>query len=324
MRIFVTGGNGFIGSVVVKKLCENGHNVTCLLRTTSDTTRLEGLPYERALGDIRDAESVRAAMEGAEGCIHLASVSSWDGLDSGESGEVVLGGTRNVLAAAKALGGIRVVHVSSVLGLGASTPSTSVDETTSFNIPLEAGLQYSQFKHQSEELCRAAVANDGADVVIVNPGEVYGPKDFQFITAKTLVDFLKSSPVLVCDGGACIAHVDDVAAGTVSALTQGKTGERYILSGANLTIRELAELTLDVAGVQRRVVTLPNVVIKAVTKLATTLRIPLPYNPNMVPYATRYWFAENRKAREELGVQFRSARDTLAPTIEWLREAGHV
>jgi dihydroflavonol-4-reductase len=101
-------------------------------------------------------------------------------------------------------------------------------------------------------------------------------------------------------------------------------GERYILGGENLTIRQAAQLTLDLLGMRKRIVTLPNGLIRLLTKVAVTLSVPLPYNPKIIPYATRYWFADSSKAQRELGVTFRPARDTLASTIEWLVTAGHI
>ena len=108
MKVFVTGGNGFIGSVVVRMLVKEGHAVRCLLRKTSNTDRLTGLEFERAIGDVREAASLSAGMEGCDAVIHLASLSAWDQIDSPLMDEVVEGGTRNVLAAAKANTNIRV------------------------------------------------------------------------------------------------------------------------------------------------------------------------------------------------------------------------
>ena len=247
MRVFVTGGNGFIGSVVVRELVAAGHEVTCLLRPTSNTDRLDGVHHERASGDVRDAASVKAAMAGAEAVIHLASLSSWDLIDSPEMKDVVLGGTANVLDAARELGGIRVVFVSSVTAVGATSEPTPLDESAPYNLDHERGLTYSRFKHEAEELCRAAVER-GQDVVVVNPAEVYGPGDVALITAGNLVDFATSNPVLVCNGGTSVVYVDDVALGIVRAMERGVTGERYILGGPNVTLRELATHTLDLLG----------------------------------------------------------------------------
>src|SRR4051812_13283922 len=102
MKVFVTGGNGFIGSVVVRLLIAGGHTVRCLLRPTSQTERLAGLDYERCEGDVRDAASVGRGMDGCAAAIHLASLSAWDLIDSPLMDEVVEGGTRNLLDAARA------------------------------------------------------------------------------------------------------------------------------------------------------------------------------------------------------------------------------
>src|SRR5690606_25733879 len=212
MRIFVTGGNGFIGSVVVRELCAAGHQVVCLLRPTSSTDRLRGCEYERADGDVRDRESLRAGMAGCGAVIHLASLSSWDLIDSPEMSDVVLGGTRNVLEVAAELGGPRVVFVSSITAIGATDEPSPLDESAEYNLAGERGLTYSNYKHQAEQLCREAVAR-GQDVVIVNPAEVYGPNDDAFVTAGNLIDFARSNPVLVCRGGTSVAYVDDVAVG---------------------------------------------------------------------------------------------------------------
>ena len=161
-------------------------------------------------------------------------------------------------------------------------------------------------------------------VVIVNPGETYGPNDTGFITAGSLVDFAKSSPVLVTHGGTAIGYVDDVALGMVRAMEKGRSGERYILAGQNVTIRELAQTTLKVLGIKRRILAVPTPIITTLTSVATALHIPLPYNANTVPYAVRYWFMSNKKATEELGVTFRPPEEVLAPTIAWLKQAGHI
>ena len=121
MKVFVTGGNGFIGSVVVRTLLAEGHAVRCLLRPTSQTERIDGLGWERAEGDVRDAAAVARGLEGCDGAIHLASLSSWDQIDSPLMDEVVEGGTRNLLEAARARPGTRVVFVSSILAVNGSS-----------------------------------------------------------------------------------------------------------------------------------------------------------------------------------------------------------
>jgi dihydroflavonol-4-reductase len=262
-------------------------------------------------------------MAGAGGVVHLASLSSWDLIDSPEMRATVEDGTGNVLQAAHEQGQPRFVFVSSLTAVGASDEPRALDESTEFTLEDEPGLVYAQAKRRAESMCRRFF-EAGLPVVIVNPGEVYGPNDHALVTAATLLDFARSSPVLVCRGGVSVVHVEDVSLGIVRALESGCPGERYILGGENLTVRELASLTLEVIGVRKRIVSVPNGLIRALTKVATTLSIPLPYNPKLIPYVTRFWFADASKASRELGVTFRSARDTLASTVEWLRAAGHI
>jgi dihydroflavonol-4-reductase len=322
MKIFVTGGNGFIGSVVVRKLLHAGYEVRCLLRTSSRTERIDGLPVERVLGDVRDADSLRAGMADCQATIHLAGLSSWGEIDSPDLKDVVEGGTRNILEAAKVLPTHRVIFVSSVTAVNGSDRPEVFSEASKFTLD-DPELKYALAKRNAEVQCRKALSQ-GVPVVVVNPAEVYGPSDTAFVTAGNLIHFARSNPVLVCSGGTSVAYVDDVAAGIVAALAKGRPGERYILGGENLTIRQLAGLCLQLIGRRPRIVTLPNSLIRRVTRVATTLRLPLPYDARVIPYATRYWFVDGSKAQRDLGVKFRDARSTLAPTIAWLREAGHI
>ncbi len=118
------------------------------------------------------------------------------------------------------------------------------------------------------------------------------------------------------DGGTGIVHVDDVAAGILAAMERGRAGERYILSGENLTIRGLAELVLDVSDRRMPIVRVPTGMARAVARGAIRFHIPLPFNPHVVPYATRYWFVDNTKAPSELGVPF------AVPGDSWCVDTG--
>ena len=236
--------------------------------------------------------------------------------------DVVEGGTRNILEAATVLPTHRVIFVSSVTAVNGSDRPEVFSEASKFTLD-DPELKYALAKRNAEVQCRKALSQ-GVPVVVVNPAEVYGPSDTAFVTAGNLVHFARSNPVLVCSGGTSVAYVDDVAAGIVAALAKGRPGERYILGGENLTIRQLAGLCLQLIGRRPRIVTLPNFLIRRVTRVATTLRLPIPYDARVIPYATRYWFVDGSKAQRDLGVKFRDARSTLAPTIAWLREAGHI
>jgi dihydroflavonol-4-reductase len=319
---FIIGGTGFIGSVVVSKLVEAGWTVRCMLRPGSDATRIAGWSWERIEGDLRDPASLRCGMEGCDAVIHLASLSSWSLIHSPLMEEVVVGGTRNVLAAAEEQGRPRVVFVSSTLAVNGSAQPCVFDESAPFTLE-DPTLTYSHCKRAAEALCREA-AGRGLPVVTVNPAEVYGPNDTGLVTAGTLIDFWKSSPVLVCRGGTGVVHVEDVAEGIVRALDRGRAGERYILSGDNLTVFELAALTLELLGQRKRILQIPNWLIRCVAHWGPRLRIPLPFDPNVIPYATRYWFVRSARAQAELGVTFRPARETLLSVLRWLEASGRI
>jgi dihydroflavonol-4-reductase len=316
MRLLITGGNGFIGSAVVRRLADAGHEVVCLLRESSDVTRIANIPFERAPGDVRDAASVLAAMTGCDATIHLAAPGGWEADDPRLLDDVIVGGARHVFEAAASLERHRVVFVSSTAAIAASEEPIVFDERTRFAVADES-LTYAHTKHRAEVLAAAAVA-ERTDVVIVNPAEVYGPGDTSLVTAGNLIDFATSTPVLVCHGGTGVVHVDDVAAGIVAALERGRTGERYILSGENLTIRQLAELVVRLSGRRVPIVALPNGPVRALSRLAIRWKLHVPYNPHVVPYATRFWFVDASKARRELGVAFRPAAQTIQSTLDWL------
>lgn len=323
-RVFVTGGNGFIGSRVVRALLTRGYAVRCLLRPTSATGRIDGLEFTRAVGDLRDPESLKAGMAGCQGVIHLACTSSWDQIRaSTDMNEVAVTGTQNVLSAAHVNGGLRTVYVSSITAVnGTDTPQIQT-ELAPFTLTDRKRYAYAFAKHEAEARCQEAV-QAGLPVTIVNPAEVYGPEDVDLVTAGNLVDFAKSNPVFVCRGGTSVVHVDDVAAGIVAAFEKGRVGERYILGGENLTIEDLARTSLDVLGRKKRIVILPNGFISRLADLGRTLRLPLPFEPGVIPYAVKYWFADATKAQTELGIRFRSALETLKPTLEWLQSTGRI
>jgi dihydroflavonol-4-reductase len=323
MNVFITGGHGFIGSVVVRKLLTAGHAVRCLVRPTSNTARIDGLAVERVTGDVHDAGVVRNGLEGCQAAIHLAGPSAWSEINDPDMQRIAARGLAHVLDAARAAGSARVVFASSVVAVGAADTPTVLDEAAPYTLDATKALGHSHQKHRGEAACRQAAA-DGQDVVIVNPAEVYGPNDTELVTAGNLVDFARGNPVLVCRGGTSVVHVEDVADGIVAALERGRTGERYILGGENVTLRQLAELVLAALGRRRTVVTIPNPLLRAITHAATRLRISLPFNPDVVPYATRYWYVDSSKARRELGVSFRPARETIQSTVAWLQQAGHI
>src|SRR5215831_9675063 len=321
MKILVTDGNGFIGSVVIRLLRARRLDVRCLVRRTSRLDRIAHLGCELVVGDLLDFPSLQTAMQDCDVVIHLAAIVKWDLINSPLMFDVVAGGTLNVLKAAVDSGIKRMVYVSSIVALGGAREPVVRNETSRSALP-RGPYAYARAKRQAEEFCRQYC--DRISVTIVNPGEVYGPNDIDLITAGNLIDFATSNPVMVCEGGTSVAYVDDVAAGMIAALERGRNGERYILTGDNVTIRRLAELTNELLSLRKNFITFPNPLIRSVAWLGRTFHIPLPFNPQVIPYATFYWFTDNSKAVRELGVRFRNAEATLRPTLEWCMNTGRI
>ncbi len=320
MQLFVTGGHGFIGSRLARLALERGHTLRCLVRPTSDTHRIDDLDWTPAVGDIRDRDALRGAMDGCEGVIHLAAVSSWEDHRSPALLPTIDDGTRNVLEVAEALGLRRMVHVSSLAAVNGSPDPELFDEEAPFTLS-DRGLRYAEAKLAAEAHARAVAARGRLEVVIVNPAETYGPGDHGLVTASNLLDILRDWPAVACAGGTSVVHVDDVAAGILAALERGRSGARYILGGDNLSVPELVRLTLRLAGQRKPVLVLPRGPLRHGVRLLDRLGLPTPLLPEVLDYATLYWFADNRRAREELGLCFRSAEDAIRDTLRWLLAA---
>jgi dihydroflavonol-4-reductase len=319
VRVFVTGGNGFIGSRVVRLLLDRGHDVRCLLRPTSRTHRIDDLPVERLPGDLGEPEVLERGLGGCGGCIHLASVSSWDEIASPEVEDVIVEGTRRMLGAAREVKDLRFVYVSSAAAVNGSEGPQVFDEQTPFGLD-DSGLRYAVAKHAAEELVLEA-ARDGLHASIVNPGETYGPDDDEWVTAGAIRDAMRGWPALAVRGGASVVHVEDVAAGIVAALERGRAGERYILGGDNLEIAEIVRTALSAAGSRKPVLVVPGAVLRGVVRLCRFLRLRPPVPPDVVGYACRFWFVDSSKARAELGYRSRPAAETLSSVVAWIRSA---
>jgi dihydroflavonol-4-reductase len=321
MLIFVTGGNGFVGSRVVHELIEQGHQVRALLRPTSSTKRIAHLTYEKLQGDILDEAALLQGMNGCDGVIHLASLSNWNEINSPKMPEVVIEGSKKVFAAAQKQGNIKVVYVSSSTAINGTDLPVVQNEKARFELGKK--FSYALAKNKVEEIA-TELASQGQKIIIVNPAEVYGPHDDQEITCGNLKDFAKSNPIFVCSGGTSVVHVDDVAKGIVAALEKGRVGERYFLGGENLTIKELASLTVSLLHKRKTILNVNNKLLRLAANVGKRLKIPLPFNPHVIPYATKYWFFENHKAKEELGISFRSAEETLRDALAWMEKVGKI
>ena len=323
MKVFVTGGNGFIGSRVVHFLIQEGHTVRCLLRETSKTHRIDAYDFERHLGDIRDVDSLTEGMRDCDAVIHLASISAWDQIRSPLMRTIVIDGTRNVLNAAQKAGNLRVIFVSTMVAVNGTKCPEILTESSPFSLPAEPFV-YGNAKREAEEMCLSFFEEHQLPVLIVNPCEVWGPNDDDFITAEYARDTIKDWPAMTVKGGTALAHVDDIAMGITASVTKGRPGERYILGGENVHASEITAMILEAAELNKLTLHLPNGITLALINTMSKLGLPTPIHPDLLAHAVRYWFADCSKAEQELGYSYRPARETIGEVVHWLREAGHV
>jgi dihydroflavonol-4-reductase len=325
-KVLVTGGNGFLGSRTVHQLAIRGYQIRCLLRKQSNTNRIRSLSYEAFLGDIRNQKSLVDASRNCDAMIHLAGVSSWarirEAQQANQLGSIIVEGTRNVFEAARINRVSRIVYVSSCAAVNGSKEQRIFDETSQFLL-FDTKLDYSIAKNRAEEVVQFYVKHHNMDAVIVNPCEVYGPNDQDLVTSENLISILNQTPAVVCSGGTSVAHVDDIARGICLALERGRTGERYILGGENLTIENLAKIVRKVANKKGPIISVPNSILLSVSQLFGKLGLKFPVPRDVLEYAVLYWFVDSSKAKRELDYKSRPASETFAE-VQWLIDSKQV
>ncbi len=327
MRTFVTGGAGFIGGAVVKRLLEAGHEVRSLVRPGEDTRQFAGLPVEQVQGDLLDRESLRRGMEGCGWVFHVAALYSYWGYTWDDFHETNVEGTRRVLEVARQEGVERVVYTSSVAVLGAANNGTPATEDTPSTLDDRIG-PYQRSKFLAEEVARD-FARQGLAVVIVNPSMPVGVGDHKPTpSGQIIVDFLHGRIFAYVDSGLNVIDVEHVAAGHLLAAERGRAGQRYILGGENLTFKQILDLLAEVSGRPRVEHRIPHWIAQGWSYIDVALAR---LNPRRTPAATpdkvrlsrRYEFFDPGKAVRELGLPQAPARLALQKSVEWYRANGY-
>jgi len=325
MRSLVTGATGFVGANLIEALNAQGWPARALMRRTSSRKALEGLAYEQALGDILEPESLEAAMRGIECVFHVAAAVTYWRVGVDTLYRVNVGGTHNVLRAARRAGVKRVVFTSSVAALGAPGWMTPIDETHAFNLR-PAQYHYGYSKILAEQLVQQYVKK-GLDAVIVNPAVIMGPRDVNFGTGSLLIELKKHAILIYPPGGVSVIDVGDVAAGHLAAAERGRTGARYILSGENLWHKDVLSIAAEVVGRPRPWIRLPRLArhLEPLVDFARRrLKLALPISGDQVRISTETWWYDNTKARTELGLHPRPWREACERAWEWYRSRGYV
>lgn len=326
MKALVTGATGFVGGAVVRRLLARGVDVRALARPGSDTRNLDGLDVDRAAGDVTDPDSLARACAGCEHLYHVAADYRLWVPDPARMHAVNVDGTRNVLRAAADAGCERVVHTSSVATLGLRPGGEPADERTASGLDDMVG-PYKRTKFLAEEEARRFARDEGLDVVIVNPSTPIGPGDVKPTpTGRMVLDAISGRMPAYVDTGLNIAHVDDVADGHLLAMERGRTGERYILGGENLLLRDILDRLARISGRTPPRVRLPHGLVLPIAHAAEWLaRVGIGGEPRLtvtgVKLARKRMFFSSARARQELGYLPRPVDEALADAVAWFRRA---
>jgi len=319
MKIFVTGGSGFIGSHLVPKLIERGHSVTCIVRDPAKAGKLAQTGATLAQGDVTERDSLREPMRGSDVVFHLAGWYAFGNLDKAKMQAVNVDGARNTLEAAVELDVPKIIHTSTV-GVFGNTRGKIVDET--YRVEKDAmGSEYERTKWAAHYEVAVPLQKTGAPVIIVQPGGVTGPGDtgphtsaYDFYLQKTTVMFGEAS-------GLTWAHVDDIADGHILAMEKGRVGESYIIAGPSLTYRQAMEMWEKIAGLPAPRLWAPGWVaggLSAALGLFERLGLSLPLSSESLGSLNDYTFyGSAEKAKRELGWQPRPIESTFKEVLEY-------
>jgi dihydroflavonol-4-reductase len=308
VKVLITGATGFLGSHLCRQMAAGGFQVTALHRPDSYTGALQGLDLKFRTGDLNDARSLADAVEGQDAVIHAAAII---GDAAGQRlYNTNVDGTRLMARICREQKVRRLVHVSSVSAIGIPPAGVVADERFPFNLE-NSGLNYHLSKKRAEEAVLEE-AERGLEVVIVNPSWIFGLHGKRFRGSDEVYKVCRSPLMPYFPGGLCIVHVDDVVAGIVSALHRGKTGNRYILGGENLTYREFARRCASTLGLKRYPVPVWPVVTRVAMRLLPK-RFPAGYR--YISEGSQCYSSE--KAKSALGYQWRPFESILTECVSF-------
>jgi dihydroflavonol-4-reductase len=324
----VTGATGFVGSAVVRALVRRGEPVRAMVRPASSLRLLEDLRVDLVTGDLTEPRSCEAALKGCRALFHVAADYRLWVADPKEMYRTNVAGTRAILAAAGDAGLARIVHTSSVATLGCRPDRLPADETTTATLAGMIG-HYKRSKFLAEEVARE-FAQAGLPVVIVNPSAPVGPGDARPTpTGRVVLEAARGRMPAYVDTGLNVVHVDDVAEGHLLAFERGRLGERYVLGGDNLPLREMLATIARLVGRRPPGLRLPATAVVPVAVVAEALaRLGIGSEPFVtrdgLRMARKPMYFTSAKAERELGYRSRPAEEALRDAIGWYRGHGHL
>lgn len=322
-KIVVTGANGFLGSWVTRALVSEGHDVVALVRKNSDVSELAGVGCRFFNGDVTDLSSLLECFDGADSVFHLAGVIAYKKAQRQLMDRVNVGGTENVIEACKQKNVRRLVYLSSVVAIGAGFSASEIlTESSVFNLS-NLDLGYFETKRRAEQLVMAACSQNTLDAVVLNPSTIYGAGDAKKGSRKMQVKVAQGKFNYYPPGGVNVVAVEDVVAGILSAWKVGRKGERYILAGENLLIKELFAMIAAEAGVPAPSIQIPKFVLHAVGIIGDCMDsfgLKGPLSRENAHTTTMFHWFDATKAKSELGFTARPAKEAIHNSVQWMRD----
>ena len=327
MKVFLTGATGFVGSHVARHLADQGAQLRVLTRATSNPANLEGIAADVVVGDLLQPESLRSAIRDCSALMHVAADYRLWVRDPDAMYAANVGGTRALLRLAREEGVGRSVYTSSVATMGFKADGTIVDEDTPVSLDDMIG-HYKRSKFLAEQEAIQA-ARGGQQVIILNPTTPIGAQDVKPTpTGRIVVDFLNRKFPAYVDTGLNLVDVSEVARTHCAALEAGRAGERYILGGENLTLKQILDKMSAITGLPSPTMKVPHAVAMtfALFDEMVTGRI-LGREPRATVEAVRMgkkkMFASSAKAQRELGFRIVAVYEALRSAIDWFRAHGY-
>ncbi len=327
MKVFLTGATGFVGSHVARAYAAQGAELRLLTRSTSKLAGIEGLSAEVVVGDLRAVDGLRTALRGCDALVHVAADYRLWVRDPAEMYAANVDGTRELLRLAREEGVAKVVYTSSVATMGFKSDGTIVDEGTPVWLEDMIGV-YKRSKFLAE-MEAASAARAGQHVMILNPTTPIGPGDAKPTpTGRIIVDFLNRNFPAYVDTGLNLVDVEEIARMHVVALERGTPGDRYILGGENLTLKQILDRMSTITGLPSPRHKVPHAVAMAYAffdeMVTGRLRGKEPRaTVEAVRMGQKYMFASSAKAERELGFKVLPVYGALRGAIEWFVAHGY-
>ena len=327
MKVFITGATGFVGGHVARVYAAQGAELRLLTRSTSNLAGIEGIGGETVVGDLRQAETLRSALSGCDALVHVAADYRLWVPDPSEMYSANVDGTRELLRIAREVGVSKVVYTSSVATMGFDREGTIVDENTPVSSADMIG-PYKRSKFMAEQEAIAA-ARAGQHVMILNPTTPIGSGDAKPTpTGRIIVDFLNNNFPAYVDTGLNLVDVNEVARMHIVALERGTPGERYILGGENLTLKQILDRMSAITGLPSPKRKVPHAMAMAFAffdeNITGKLRGKEPRaTVEAVRMGKKVMFAASAKAERELGFKVLPVYPALRAAVEWFLAHGY-